>query len=1379
MTQKSKTSNSDISAQERTPNVKRKGLPRTKLKIGEANYRSFIENLPVLFYVVDSKSPYSPLYVSPGFARFGYPLEDWITYPDMWSRVLHPDDRDRIFALTDQSAVTGEDVDYEFRIISATGDIHWVHDRGCLIRDAEGKMMFREGVMLDVTSRVRADEELKHSEERYRNLFENANDVIYVHDLTGRYLSLNKAAERVFGYSREEAMDLDMTKVVLPEYLELVRQKLQAKIEGVAEQTAYEIDCYKKDGSIVRLEVNSSIIRKSGVPVAVQGIARDITERKLAENRLRESEEFNRSIINSSLDCIKTLSLDGTLLSMSEKGQEMLCIPDINEFIGTDWLLFWHGEDRIAAQAAVDAAASGGTGRFVGFFRILDGTDKWWDVQVSPIVDSDGKPAKLLAVSRDITERRIVEQQLRESETKFRTVTESASDAIITIDDQGVISFVNAAATEIFGYEQEEMLGQNLTMLMPERHREGHEKGLARYLNTGQRKMPWKAMELPGLHKLGHEVAMELSFAEFVTNDKRYFTSVIRDISERKQARAQLEKSEANLAAAQRITHLGSWELIVNNVNNADENVIEWSDEVYRIFGFEPKSFTPTSAWVYENVHDDDRETVSEAFTAAVINGTFLDLECRISLPDGSERLVRTQAETEYDESGKPLRMVGTVQDITERHLAEEALRTSEQQYRDLFENANDLIYTHDLNGNFMSLNRAGEQITGYTRDEAIGMNIIQVVAPESVKIAQEMAAKKLVDHQATTYELFIISKDGRRVLLELSTRLILKNGVPVGIQGIGRDITERRQAEEQLKESERRYRQLGEGIFHQVWTAEPDGKLDYVNQRTLDYFGRREEEMLADGWHDVVHPDDIEESVRRWNYSTENGCYFECQYRLQRHDGVYRWHIARANPGFDADGKIVKWYGTTTDIEDQKQSEALLNHIARHDSLTDLPNRTEFMAHLRSAVDRAKANPATRFAVLFLDLDRFKVINDSLGHMVGDKLLKAIAERLNKLVRPGDVVARLGGDEFTILLNRSGEPEDVIYIADRVQRNLAKAFKIDGYEVYTSASIGIIVSDEIMREPEDFLRDADSAMYRAKEAGKARYEIFDREMHVRNMNLLQIETDLRHAVDRGEFEVHYQPIVDLITGRINEFEALVRWRHPKLGLVPPDQFIGVAEETGMIVPIGQWVLTETCRQIADWQKRVGRHVSVSVNLSARELMNPALITLVQNILRSKGLKPSNLKIEVTESTVMEHSERSLSVLKRLSAMGIVLSTDDFGTGYSSLSYLAEFPFKRLKIDRSFINKMGSDANSGAIVRAILLLASNLGLEVVAEGIETEGQLVELKAQGCNLGQGYLFSRPVEAEHATKLLESERARSGDASGEGQNSLPLLEVPNVQ
>jgi diguanylate cyclase (GGDEF)-like protein/PAS domain S-box-containing protein len=441
-------------------------------------------------------------------------------------------------------------------------------------------------------------------------------------------------------------------------------------------------------------------------------------------------------------------------------------------------------------------------------------------------------------------------------------------------------------------------------------------------------------------------------------------------------------------------------------------------------------------------------------------------------------------------------------------------------------------------------------------------------------------------------------------------------------------------------------------------------------------------------------------------------------------------------------------------DITKRRAAEELLVHEATHDSLTGLPNRAQFTDILNEAIEVSETNKSYQFAVLFLDLDRFKIINDGLGHVMGDKLLVAISERLSNCIRPGDTVARFGGDEFTLLINNIVSADCAIEIAERLQEELIQPFTIDGHEVYTSASVGITFSDAAKRKAEDFLRDSDTAMYRAKATGKARYQIFDSAMNIRSMSILQTENDLRRAVEREEFFVVYQPIVNLKTGEVREFEALVRWNHPEHGFVQPNDFIPVAEETGLIMAIDRWVLNEACRQLCYWQQNsiYKDSLSISVNLSTKLLINTNLSKQIRDLTERLNLNPQCLKLEVTETSVMENAETALEILCALSDLGVRISSDDFGTGYSSLSYLHRFPFARLKIDRSFIGRMDTDEKSEEIVRTILTLADNLNLEVVAEGIENEQQFHRLRELGCDFGQGYLFSKPVEAEAAGKLL---------------------------
>lgn len=446
--------------------------------------------------------------------------------------------------------------------------------------------------------------------------------------------------------------------------------------------------------------------------------------------------------------------------------------------------------------------------------------------------------------------------------------------------------------------------------------------------------------------------------------------------------------------------------------------------------------------------------------------------------------------------------------------------------------------------------------------------------------------------------------------------------------------------------------------------------------------------------------------------------------------------------------------------ISQRKQAEKLLRHNAFHDKLTNLPNRVLFTERLARALKRTKRRKNYLFAVLFIDLDSFKVVNDSLGHMVGDQLLVAIARCLESCLRPKDTVARFGGDEFAILLNNIKDVNDAIGVVRRIQEQLNSPFKLNGQEVFTSISVGIALSTIDYVQPEDILRDADTAMYRAKTLGKAQYEVFNLAMHDRVLTLLQLGNSLQRAVERQELRLQYQPIVLVETGKITGFEALVRWQHPDRGLIFPDDFISIAEESGAIIPLGYWVLREACRQMRVWQLQFPEDsLTISVNLSTKQFLQSDLVAQISQVLRETGLNARCLQLEISESAIMENLESATAMLLQLKDLGCELHMDDFGTGYSSLSYLHRFPFDLLKIDRSFISKMDVSSKDLEIVRAIVRLAHNLNINVTAEGLETAEQLAQLRALQCKYGQGYLFSKPVEREVAEVLIAESLSRS--------------------
>jgi len=570
----------------------------------------------------------------------------------------------------------------------------------------------------------------------------------------------------------------------------------------------------------------------------------------------------------------------------------------------------------------------------------------------------------------------------------------------------------------------------------------------------------------------------------------------------------------------------------------------------------------------------------------------------------------------------------------------------------------------------------------------------------------------------------------------------------------------ERKHAEEKFRQSEERYALAVDGANDGVWDWDLNADEIFYPHRwkTMLAYRHHDPHASPDEWFSRVHPDDVER-LRKEIESHFSGRaeHLQSEFRMRLRDGTYRWMLSRGIALSDEAGEPYRIAGSLTDIHARKMTEQQLLHDAMHDALTGLPNWALFMDRLGIAIAQSKRRKEHRFAVLFLDLDRFKNVNDGLGHTVGDRLLVAISRRLRTFLRPGDTVARLGGDEFAILANPIDGLADATRIAERIHQELGRAFDLDGHEVFTSTSIGIALSFGEYDRPEDVLRDADTAMYRAKSLGKARHAIFDQEMHRRAVELLRLETDLRRGIERQEFRTHYQPIVSLMSGEIEGFEALVRWQHPKRGLLLPAEFLSVAEETGLIVPIGWGVLRDACKQMAEWNRKYARThpLAVNVNLSGRQFLQPDLIDQIQDILEEEGLEADRLRLEITEGIIMEDADSSVARLEQLRELGVQLHLDDFGTGYSSLSHLHRLPTHTIKIDRSFVSRMNASDGDAEIVATIVSLARSLGMRAAAEGLETAGQLATLRGLECDYGQGFFFSKPVDPQAAGQLIARE------------------------
>ncbi len=579
----------------------------------------------------------------------------------------------------------------------------------------------------------------------------------------------------------------------------------------------------------------------------------------------------------------------------------------------------------------------------------------------------------------------------------------------------------------------------------------------------------------------------------------------------------------------------------------------------------------------------------------------------------------------------------------------------------------------------------------------------------------------------------------------------LMSSSLKKGYEKLQQEINERKSAEEALRESEERYALAAHGSNDGLWDWDLRDDRIFFSYRWKTMLGYAEEEVGSspEEWFARIHPDDLSEvKAKIAAHLDGQDQHYEGEYRILHKDGDYRWVLNRGLAVRDPSGRACRMAGSQTDITLRKAAMEQLVYNAFHDALTGLPNRALFMDRLQHVIDtQIRRDDLLLYAVLFLDMDRFKIVNDSLGHQIGDKLLVGMGRKLTECLRPGDTVARLGGDEFSILLENINKLEDVYDVSNRIHLALSTPFNIDDNEVYAAVSIGIALGPEHYQRAEQVLRDADIAMYQAKRRHDSSTEIFDTRMHASILDRIMLEADLHAALDHHELLLLYQPIMDLKTQRLNGFEALVRWNHPVRGLISPLDFIPVAEETGLITKIGEWIMQEACRELKRLQERYPSQppLKMSINISGRQFAHENLADMVAEALRATAVPPECVALEVTESMLLENVEMAISTMNRIRAMGVHIHIDDFGTGYSSLSYLHRLPVNALKVDRSFVSKLSENGDNQEIVRSIISLARSLNLDVIAEGVELDHQLLQIKELDCHYGQGYLFSKPMES----------------------------------
>ena len=1120
-------------------------------------------------------------------------------------------------------------------------------------------------VARDLTERRKAEEAVRESEERFRSLVQNASDMISILNPDGTMRYVSPSVERVLGYRPEERIGADAFGAET--HPDDAGQMREAFAEGLGRPGGVsgllEFRVRRKDGSWRRLE---AVATNRIDDAAIRGIvvnARDVTERKEAEERLRKAEEGQRRRARD----LELLHRARTALSGELDPREVLraVVEAVAEAYGytlvSAYLLEGEGPDReLVMQHQVGYRSElrriplsrGVMARTVRSGEpvllenahsdpdFLDAIQGIVSEVCVPLLDGEDVVGTFNVESTDgeeLTEddlglmvalgehvgialgRARLHERVRESEERFRTAFEDAPTGVALVGLDNRYLRVNGALCGMLGYEEGELLGKSTFELT---HPEDLAKSRARTGRIlGEAGPESGILEKRYVRKDGSAMwaLSSVSLVRDSSGNPEHFVSHFQDLTERKEAEERLRKSEANLAEAQRLARLGSWEWDPRTGESA------WSDETFRVLGFAPQEFSPSLEGFLGAVHPDDRGMLEAKVEAALGGDETFDLEHRLVLPDGGVRAVHCRGEVAFGEEGEPLRMVGTVHDVTSRKEAEEALKESEERYRRLVESSPEAVAVHD------------------------GQRVLYA-NPAAARLFGARAPSELVGREVVGF----VHPDDRRVVAS-RVRAVLEGGE-------GKPLLEER------------YLRLDGSVVDAEVAGEP-----------ITYAGKPAVQVVL------------------------------------------------------------------RDVTGRKRMEGELRHRATHDPLTALPNRRLLLERLRHALGRRGGE----VALLFLDLDGFKVVNDSLGHEAGDRLLVAAAGRIGGALRPSDTVARLGGDEFVVLLE-DAEREGAIRAAGRVLAALEAPFAVAGHELRASASVGIALGGGGRAAgPEELLREADLAMYRAKEGGKARHAVYDPSMDARARERLELRSGLLRALERGEFAMRYQPVVSLETGAVVGLEALLRWEHPERGTLPPAEFLAEAEDSGLAGPLLGLALGDACRLAADFAEDEGSPAGtpwVSVNLSPSRLGDPGLADEVARGLRETGALAGELVLEITEDAAMEGGGVAEATLVALEALGARVAIDDFGTGYSSLSHLERLPADFLKLDRAFVANLAADHRKAAVVHGMVDLAHALGLAVIAEGVETEGQLEILRGAGCDLAQGYLFAEPLVAEEATSLV---------------------------
>ncbi len=1195
---------------------------------------------------------------------------------------------------------------------------------------------------VDVFLRLRA-----HSKAQYRSFIENAPVGIYRLTLDDRIVIANHAFAQMLGFSTSaDVVGKQFTDLVIR--AEPARTTFLAKADerGIHGQ---ESTWWRQDS--LQFSVSESVrvvADDKGAPIYVDGTVEDISDRKEAEEAVRRSARRFRSLIERGTDIIVVIDSRGHIRLDSPSVESALgYLPA--EWRGQKIFDFIHPDDIEEAIQTFEECLRTASRPVSLELSIRHRNGSWRKIDTYLVNHtSDPDIEGIIINARDVTERSAALSELRESEQRLQALLDGALDAILVADDTSRYIYGNPAACKLLGVPLEELVTKGLYAFVGAGAVDATAQQYQSFLDTGHQEGVIQ-MTRPDGQRIDVEFAATANFWP------GQHLSILHDVTERIHSEELLQESEQRFRAIFENAAIGVTLIAFDGTfvtcNHAFEELVGYDE-------FELREFTIQSI-----THPDDQPREMEAVTD-VLEGRrdSNQVEKRFIRKDGEIVWARLTVSIAYTSSDQGQLVIGVIEDITERKQVQSELHLSEERFRAIFENAAMGVALIALDGTFVTCNHAFEELVGYDEHELRGSAVQSITHPDDQP--REFAAVMEVlegKRDSLQIEKRFIRKDGEIVWARLTVSIAYTSSDQGQLViGLVEDINERKQAEFALLASEERFRSMFEGAGVGIGLMDSSRLFVACNPALQTMLGYTEEEFLMMSRETWIHPEELAaDDVLFAELVAGIRDQYQVEKRYLRRDGRELWGrltSTRVRGQGDESPMII---GMLEDITEQKRIQQQLEHDALHDSLTGLANRVLFTDRLDHLLARSTRREDLNYAVLFLDLDRFKTVNDSLGHQIGDQFLIAIGQRLVSCVRPGDTVARFGGDEFTVLVEDINHPSDATRLAERIQQALAMPVSINGVDVYTSASIGITLGSEEYTDSAILLRDADAALYHAKSLGRARFELFDAKMHDDAVNRLQLQSELRRAINDGELVVYFQPIISLKDGNIAWFEALVRWQHPQRGLLFPDSFVPLAEDTGLIASIDHFVLREACRQMRVWLDRFpdDSRVSVSVNLSASQFNDSSLPDFIQAVLDEEHVDGQRLRIEITESMVMGSVDFARTTIQRVREMGVHVHMDDFGTGYSSLSVLHSFAFNKIKIDRSFIQRMGREgSDSPDLILAIIAMAHSLNLEVVGEGIETAEQLASLRQMDCDYGQGYYFARPGASPSVDELMSANR-----------------------